>query len=139
MSNLTASLEDYLEIICNLSESSQSVKAVEIAKKLNISRASVSEALSKLADKELILYESYKGITITEKGLKTAKEVIAKHNILSAFFNKTLGLSVEEASNNACKIEHVITDELFSKIRDFQKYCDENKEIVEGFRKQLNA
>lgn len=139
MSNLTASLEDYLEIICNLSESSQSVKAVEIAKKLNVSRASVSEALSKLADKELILYESYKCITITEKGLKTAKEVITKHNILSAFFNKTLGLSEEESSNNACKIEHVISDELFSKINDFQKYCEENKEIVDGFRKQLNA
>ena len=67
MSNLSASLEDYLEISCNLLETSQSVKAVEIAKKLNISRASVSEALSKLADKDYILYEGHKGITITEK------------------------------------------------------------------------
>ena len=84
--NLSASLEDYLELICNLLETSSCVKAVEIAKKLNISRASVSEALVKLADKNLIIYEGHKGITITPEGLKKAKEVILKHNTFTSFF-----------------------------------------------------
>lgn len=113
MKNLSASLEDYLEIICNLLETSQSVKAVEIAKKLNISRASVSEALMKLAEKELIIYEGHKGITITPLGLKKAQEVILKHNTLTAFFENTLGLEKTTAEENACKIEHVISDEMF--------------------------
>ena len=90
MKDLSASLEDYLEIICNLLESSKSVKAVSIAKRLNISRASVSEALSKLAEKDLIVYEGHKGITITEKGLIQAQRVITKHNTLTAFFEQTL-------------------------------------------------
>ena len=104
MSNLSASLEDYLEIICNLLQTSESVKAVEISRKLNVSRASVSEALSKLAEKELILYEGHKGITITEKGLKKAQEVISKHNTLTTFFENILCLDKEQAANNACKI-----------------------------------
>lgn len=138
MSNLSASLEDYLELICNLLETSQSVKAVEIAKKLNISRASVSEALSKLAEKDLILYEGHKGITITEKGLKRAKEVIEKHNTLTSFFHNILGLDIAQSADNACKIEHVISEELFSKIRSFQQYCELNNEFVENFRKSNN-
>ena len=88
MSKLSASLEDYLEIICNLLKTGDNVKAVEVAKKLNISRASVSEALAKLAERNLIVYESHKGITITTEGLKKAQDVILKHNTLTAFLKK---------------------------------------------------
>lgn len=137
MSNLSASLEDYLEIICNLLETSQSVKAVEIAKKLNISRASVSEALSKLADKDYILYEGHKGITITEKGLKKAQEVIDKHNTLTTFFVDVLALEKEEAIANACKVEHVISDELFAKLKQFKRFCDSREDIIKDFKETL--
>lgn len=135
MENLSASLEDYLEIICNLLETSNSVKAVEVARKLNISRASVSEALTKLAEKELIVYESHKGITITKEGLKKAKQVIEKHNTITAFFESTLGLNRQLAEENACKIEHVIDDEVFERLQKFQKYCTENNKIAEDFKK----
>lgn len=134
---LSASLEDYLEIICNLLETSECVKAVEIARKLNISRASVSEALSKLAQKNLIIYESHKGISITPEGLKKAKEVIEKHKTLTDFFGKTLGLNREEAEENACRVEHVISDNLFKKIKEFQNYCDNNEELTKNFMKGL--
>ena len=134
MKNLSASLEDYLEIICNLLETSQSVKAVEIAKKLNISRASVSEALMKLAEKDLIIYEGHKGITITPTGLKKAQEVILKHKTLTTFFENTLGLNNTIAEENACKIEHVISDEVFFRIKTFQEYCEKNKKFIEDFK-----
>lgn len=137
MSNLSASLEDYLEIICNLLETSQSVKAVEIAKKLNISRAAVSEALTKLADKDYILYQGHKGITITEKGLKKAQEVIDKHNTLTSFFMNILNLEQEEAITNACKIEHVISDELFSKLKKFKSFCDNKEDMIKEFKETL--
>ncbi len=133
--NLSASLEDYLEIICNLLETSETVKAVEIAKKLNISRASVSEALAKLAEKKLIIYEGHKGITITPEGLKHAKEVIKKHKTFTSFFEKTLGLDKKEAEENACKIEHVISENLFSRLQNFQKYCTKNQEFINEFKK----
>ena len=137
MSNLSASLEDYLELICNLLETSESVKAVELSRKLNFSRASVSEALSKLAEKELILYEGHKGITITDKGLKKAQEVISKHNTLTSFFENTLCLEKEQASNNACKIEHVISDDLFERIKLFQKYISTRQNIIDDFKKGI--
>ena len=137
MNTLSASLEDYLEIICNLLQTSESVKAVEISRKLNVSRASVSEALAKLAEKELILYEGHKGITITEKGLKKAQEVISKHNTLTAFFEETLCLDKELASNNACKIEHVISDELFQRIKLFQDFCSTRPEVIDIFKKGI--
>lgn len=135
MENLSASLEDYLELICNLLETSESVKAAEIARKLHVSRSAVSEALLKLADKNLIKYEGHKGITITTKGLTKARHVILKHNIITSFFHNTLGLNKEIAEENACRIEHVISDDVFEKLQDFQIYCSKNNEFISRFQK----
>ena len=134
MSNLSASLEDYLELICNLLETSDSVKAVELARKLNVSRASVSEALTKLADKNLIVYEGHKGITITPQGLEKAQEVISKHKTLTSFFENILGLDKTISEETACKVEHVITKEVFDRIKDFQLYCAKNDKFIDGFK-----
>lgn len=134
MKNLSASLEDYLELICNLIETGQNVKAAEIARKLNISRAAVSEALMKLVEKNLIEYEGHKGITITSSGLKKAMDVISKHNTFTFFFEETLGIDREQAEENACKIEHVISDEVFLRIKSFQQYCSENPGFIQKFK-----
>ena len=108
MNNLSASQEDYLELICNSLETNESVKAVELARKLNVSRASVSEALSKLAEKNLIVYEGHKGITITPEGMKKAQEVIAKHNTLTSFFENILGLNSETHLCKTLQIDIII-------------------------------
>ena len=134
MSNLSASLEDYLELICNLLETSESVKAVELARKLNVSRASVSEALTKLADKNLIVYEGHKGITITPLGLEQAQEVISKHKVLTSFFENILGLDKTISEETACRVEHVISKEVFDRINDFQLYCKNNSKFIDDFK-----
>ena len=69
---LTASLEDYLEVIFNYWELKNSVKAIEISRELNVSRASVTEALKKLEQQGFILYGRYENIRITEIGKKQA-------------------------------------------------------------------
>ena len=135
MNKLSASLEDYIEIIWNLQEQNETVKAIDISKKLGISRASVSEALSKLEEKGYILYEGHKGITITETGIKKAKEITSKHNTLTSFFEKTLGISKEIAENNACRVEHVITQDVFARIEAFQKFCNEKTDYIDEFKK----
>lgn len=119
MEKLTASLEDYLEIICNYVDSNKYIRAIDISKELKVSRASVTEALKKLASKGYINYGRYDSISLTEKGVSVAKEVVSKHLILQKFFEKTLGLSEAEASENACKIEHVITKNAFNKISEY--------------------
>ncbi len=118
---ISASIEDYLETIYEHLESAHKIKAVDIAKKLNVSRASVTEALQKLAHKEYIIYEKKHPIELTEKGIEIAKNVIHKHRILCDFFVKILKIEKEEAEINACRIEHVITQTAFEKIAEMIK------------------
>ena len=118
MSNLSASLEDYLEIICNYINCNKKIRAIDISKELKVSRASVTEALKKLASKNVITYGRYDNIALTKEGEKIAQDIISKHTILQMFF-ESLGLSKEEASENACKVEHVITQNAFEKISQY--------------------
>ena len=135
---LTAGLEDYLEAIYIATSENKSVKSIDIAKMLNISRASVSEALSKLVSKGLITYESYGTISFTPKGHTEAVKVYNTHNTLKSFFQTVLNISPEEASENACKIEHIISDNILSEIKDFTDYCNNHPEIIEKYRQGKN-
>jgi len=115
---LSSSLEDYLEIIYNNKDNEKKIRAVDIANTLNISRASVTEALKKLSNKGYINYGRYDTISLTQQGVETARNITSKHTILQRFFEENLGLTTKEASENACKIEHVITDNAFLKISE---------------------
>ena len=123
---ISASLEDYLEAIYNNIELKDSVKAITLSKMLSVSRASVTEALKKLAEKKLINYDRYGEIELTEEGREKAKIIVSKHNLLLMFFRDVLHLEEEEAKTNACKIEHVITEnayrEFISFMQNFKKY-----------------
>lgn len=119
MTDLSSGLEDYLECIYNNIQQHGSVKAIDISKELNVSRASVTDALQRLAAKGYINYERYGKIDILDMGIEKSKEVIEKHTILTMFFEKVLKLSKEEASENACRIEHVITENAFLQLKRF--------------------
>lgn len=123
---LSSGLEDYLECIYNNIQNNGSVKAIQLSKDLNVSRASVTDALHRLAEREYINYERYGTIAITDKGVAKAKEIIEKHNILTSFFKNVLLLSDDEASENACRIEHVITQNAFNKLKEYTLSFVEN-------------
>ena len=129
---ITKSLEDYIEYIYMSILNGNELKAVDIARYFNISRASVSEALIKLCELGLIVYEGRKGIIITQKGEIEAKRVIKKHKILLNFFNKVLNIEFEKSSDNACKIEHVIDDDVVLILEKFNSYCD-NRNLSQEF------
>ncbi|MCM1010415.1 MAG: metal-dependent transcriptional regulator [Fusobacterium sp.] len=135
MEKLSASLEDYLEVIYNSIKYNESVKAVDIARELNVSRASVTEALNKLADKGLINYGRYQTITITDMGMKIAQDVVNRHSSLSSFFENVLGASRQEAEENACRIEHIISAELLDRIEVYVKFADASPEVAGEFKK----
>ncbi|MBQ8634940.1 metal-dependent transcriptional regulator [bacterium] len=122
---LTSGLEDYLELIHNTISQNKEIKAIDIANTFNISRPSVSEALIRLADLDLIIYEGRKGIKITSKGIEQAQKTAKKHKILSRFFTQILKIDEKLADKNACKIEHVIDDEI---IRKIEKFTEEHKD-----------
>lgn len=123
---LSSSLEDYLEALYLIYKRNNTVKAVDIARALGVSRASTTEALKKLADKNLINYGRYDAISITRQGILAAEDVIKKHNSLSDFFEKVLGTKHDEAQEIACKIEHIISKDMLLRIEKFTGYYTKN-------------
>lgn len=116
---ISASLEDYLEAIYTNIQTDQQVKAITLSRQLCFSRASVTEALKKLAAKNQINYDRYGDITLTDEGFKTAQEILAKHNLLMTFFKNVLKLDEQEAEANACRVEHVISQKAYENLKKF--------------------
>lgn len=118
---ISASLEDYLEVIFNIYEEEDTVRAIEIAKRLSVGKSSVTEALRNLATKKLINYAPYEAITLTPEGIKLAKEIVQKHEILTFFLNDILKIEINEAKENACRLEHVISKNVYEQFLKFVK------------------
>jgi len=135
---ISASLEDYLEAIFEIIEEKQGVKAVEVARRLDVRRSSVTEALKNLAEKKLVNYGRYDVISLTPSGVEVAQKVIQKHKALYTFFTKILGVNPEEASINACKVEHVISEDVLQRLISFvefnNNYSASDKKYLESFK-----
>lgn len=136
LKNLSSGLEDYLEAIYIAHINNEPLKGAELARRLNISRASVSEALSKLVTKGLINYNSYEAIAITQKGIEQAKLVYDKHHTLEQFLENVLGIEKAEASENACKIEHIVSQNVLDEMSKFTRFCRNNREILDLYKKE---
>jgi len=116
---LSPSHEDYLEAIYDLSQGSISVRSVDVATRLGVSRASVNKAVGLLRDAKLIDQQPYGGITLTEQGHALAAQVRRCHTILRTFLEKILGVAPEVAEDEACHIEHSISDDTLEKLASF--------------------
>ena len=107
--SLGKSLEDYLERILVLGLSNEKIRVTDLALKLDVKKPSVVTALKKLAEEELIVYEKYKEILLTEKGREFAGKIYRRHLTLTRFFNEILGVEYAQADADACLIEHDIS------------------------------
>lgn len=115
---LQESGEMYLETILVLKQQNQDVHAVMVAQKLGFSKPSVSRALGILTDTGYIYTDNSNHIQFTEAGEKMANAVYKRHSILSSFL-KSIGVSEDIAEDDACRIEHVISEESMEKIKEF--------------------
>ena len=120
--NLSASLEDYVEVIFHLEQSNRVARAKDIAGQMNDQRASVTGALKALAGRGLINYSRYSYITLTETGRSIARDVIRRHETLRDFFITALQLSPEDAEANACRIEHSIDPAAIDRLVRFLEF-----------------
>lgn len=116
--HLQESGEMYIETIYVLSQSSSFVRAVDIGEKMGFSKPSVSRAMGLLKDGGYITVDNRGAISLTEKGLEVASKIYERHQIISSLLIK-IGVDPETASEDSCKIEHVISDETFSKLKDY--------------------
>ena len=112
------SREDYLESILMLKAEKGVVRSIDIAEHFHYSRPSISRAMSILRSSGLITMDNNGFIELTEEGMKEASAVYARHKTLITFLKK-LGVSAETAEQDACRIEHVLSEESMSCIRGF--------------------
>jgi len=119
---LSSNLEDYLEAILMLKEKEGMVRVSDISKFLAVKKSSVTQALGTLAGKKLLIHEPYGKIIFTRKGLQVARDVQKKHKFLTKFFSTILGVSPGIAAEDACKIEHCISSEGFSRLTKFLEF-----------------
>lgn len=109
---LSASLEDYLEAIAEIIEEHGHAHTRDIAEKLNVKMPSVTNALWSLSRQSYIIYQPNQPVLLTETGQTIAKSVIRRHEALKRFFQNILCVEPGKANSVACKIEHVIDQDI---------------------------
>lgn len=127
----TDNREDYLINILRLTENKPVAKTTELAALMGVSAASVSEMLNTLAGEGMVSYQKYKGVSLTEKGLEYARHLRRKHHIMERFLINVLETDKMTAHEEACKMEHVISDESALKmcqIVGYDEKCDTCKD-----------
>ncbi len=117
------SAEDYLESILVLQARLGTVRSIDIVNELGFSKPSVSIAMKKLRENGYISMDADGSITLNESGQAIAARVYGRHTTITRLFT-LLGVSPETASEDACKVEHDLSEETFSKIREFVERTD---------------
>lgn len=133
---ITESLEDYLETIYQLIQEKKVARVRDIAQARDVRMASVTPAMRRLSELGLIVYQQREYIELTEKGKEIARRVIARHMILNRFFTDFLNVSAEVAQEDACQIEHHLSDETVDKLvrwLEFITNCPEGKKLQDMF------
>lgn len=134
---LSASLEDYIEAIYHIITVKQVARGKDISARLNVSGASVTEALRALSKRGLINYAPYEVITMTDAGREVAEDVIRRHTALKQFFTDVLAVDDALAEEGACKIEHTAPPEIILRMVDFIKFLElcprGGKDLISGF------
>ena len=114
---LTSSMEDYLEAVLIVAKKQIEVRSVDIARQLNVSKPSVWRAMTVLKDGGFLTMDDYGFLLLTDLGQETAKKIYERH----CFFTDRLiaaGVDPKQAEKEACRIEHAISDESFSKLKE---------------------
>ena len=115
---VSEAMENYLETILVLSKNKPEIHAVDICAELGYSRPTLSVVLKKMKDEGLIIVDECNHISLTEKGREIAENTYEKHNILAGML-MAMGVDEVVALEDACKLEHDLSDESFSCIKKY--------------------
>ena len=121
---LPPSLEDYIETIYEIVSARKFARVRDIVKQRNVRSSSVTGALKKLEERGLIEYEKREYIVLTSKGEEEARKVLSRHDILSQFLSSVLQMPKEIAEQEACAIEHYLTDDARDRLVCFIEFLE---------------
>jgi len=161
---LSPEMEDYLETIAELFRAGGEARVTDIAERLSVRKASVTQALRSLADKGLVHYQPYVSPRLTAAGTKVARRVQHRHDVLKRFLAQVLHVAPERAEINACRLEHAVDSEVLEHltqfmdfvqrcprggkewVRSYEHFCDADNDsencrqcmttIIDGFQQQ---
>ena len=120
---MTTSEENYIKVIYHLSMVSPSgVNTNAIAGMLETKASSVTDMLKKLSEKEVVSYQKYQGVTLTNKGLSTAKMIVRKHRLWEVFLVEKLNFAWDEVHEIAEELEHIKSELLINKLDEFLNF-----------------
>jgi len=123
-SQVSASLEDYLEAIFHTVDTKGAARAKDIVERMGVNNSSVTQALRLLSEKELVNYAPYDVITLTDTGERIALDVVRRHEVMRRFLTQVLGLNGEDADEGACRMEHAISGPVLERLVQFVDYFE---------------
>ena len=109
---VTSAMEDYLKAIYRLEDADQMVSMAQLTSELNVRGASVTNMIKRLSELNLVEYEPYKGVSLTDSGRKIALEIVHHHRLLELYLSESLGMPWHEVHAEAELLEHHLSDEL---------------------------
>lgn len=115
--NIYKSAEDYLEAILRLGEEKGQVRSVDVAALLKVSKPSVSVAMKRLRENGYLIMDEDNLLHLTDRGLTIARDIYARHQVLTDFL-LSIGVPEDIAREDACKMEHDISDETYRALRN---------------------
>ena len=126
----TDRMEDYLEVIFELVEQKGYATTVDISTYLNVSSPSVTKMTQKLDETGYLKYEKYRGIRLTDEGVRIAQNIRTRHGLLAEFF-KMIGVDEESANSDAEGIEHHLHPETIKRLEGFINILKKNPSLLE--------
>jgi len=140
---LSPAMEDYLEVILELSERDETVRVTDIAARLNIAKASVTQAINGLKDLNMVYQDKYGPVQLTRMGKEKAKRVKRRHRLLYKFLVDVLKVEPQVAEKDACLLEHAVSQQTMDHLIDFlaekQELNDKETRITAGEVKQMET
>lgn len=136
--SLTASMEDYLEMIYRLSENNGFTRIHELSSALNVQPPSATKMVQKLSEIKMLKYEKYGIIILEESGKKLGEALLNRHITIENFL-RMLNIPEAEILNETEKIEHTISEKTAKCFQDFVEFMESNPSIVEEFKNYRNS
>ena len=127
---LSESKEDYLEAVYLLEQQYGYVRNAMLCDYMGFSRSSISIAMRELAEQGYVIHNKYNGISLSDEGKMVAEKVYAKHVLLRDYL-EAIGISPEQAEKDACRMEHVVSEETLQCLRErMEEMCQKKEDLA---------
>jgi len=125
--DLSPNMEDYLETIYLQDLEGSTAKVKNIADAMGVSKPSVTEALSVLQDRGLVSHQKYGDIELTDRGRAQASQIYFRHKLFLELMRDVFAIPEETAEDDACKIEHMVSDLTVRRVLSFMKFIEDQR------------